>query len=151
MQQRTFPQFAWPLFAQRRVFPYLLSWWSGWRRKLAAAYRFARSPAWLPCCRRSPAYGIPVPALPVRLLRFWRRCTAWLALFLGTALIGVDKAVKSLAVMVGVVGDGLGVKIGAAVVGLGNGNAAVFVDLLHHGTWLLQTTTAPTLGLLPYL
>lgn len=37
-----------------------------------------------------------------------------LALFLGTALIGVDEAVKSLAVMVGVVGDGLGVKIGAA-------------------------------------
>ena len=77
MQQRTFPQFAWPLFAQRRVFPYLPSWWSGWRRKLAAVYRFARSPAWQPCCRRSPVYGIPVPALPVRLQRFWRRCTAW--------------------------------------------------------------------------
>ena len=29
-----------------------------------------------------------------------------LAFFLGTALIGVDEAVKSLAVMVGVVGDG---------------------------------------------
>ena len=70
-----------------------------------------------------------------------------LALFLGTALIGVDEAVKSLAVMVGVVGDGLGVKIGAAVVGLGNGNAAVLVDLLHHSHMVAPNHHCAYLGL----